>query len=185
LRVTLQYWAWRSGQAMRRLSVLAWLPAGFALTMLLAAAIPFAVGDRSYIVTSGSMSPAIETGDVVVASPISPSEARVGEILTFPDPEDNERLLVHRAVAIKPDGKRIAFVTQGDANTGRERWRVAADGQIGRVSHVVPKLGFVAAEIGTPAGRIGLVAIPALLLALMALRRIWFPSGGRLDERPA
>ena len=87
--------------------------------------------------------------------------------------------------AIKPGGKRISFVTQGDANTGREHWRVAADGQLGRVSYVVPKLGFVAAEIGTPAGRIGLVAVPALLLGLMALRRIWFPTGRRLDEHPA
>jgi signal peptidase len=183
--VSVRYWLWRSGRVVRPFSVLVWIPAGFALAMLLAAAVPFAFGDRSYIVTSGSMAPAVDTGDIVVASSIPASQARVGEIIAFPDPEANEQLIVHRAVAIKPDGKSISFVTQGDANTGRERWRVDAGGEIGRVSYVVPKLGFVAAEIGTPAGRIGLVAVPALLLALLALHRIWFTNGGRLDERPA
>jgi signal peptidase len=172
-------------RGMRALTILVWIPAGFGLAMLLAAGLPFLAGDRSYIVTSGSMTPAIDTGDVVVASPIRPSEAEVGEIITFADPEQNSRLLVHRAVAIKPDGKRIAFVTQGDANTGKEHWRVPAGGEIGRLSYVVPKLGFVVAKIGSPAGKIGLVAIPALLLALMALHRIWFNDGERFDERPA
>ena len=35
---------------------------------------------------SGSMQPAIHTGDVVVDESIAPAEARVGDVVTFKDP---------------------------------------------------------------------------------------------------
>ncbi|HEY3491865.1 MAG TPA: hypothetical protein VGK43_02865, partial [Solirubrobacterales bacterium] len=62
-----------------------------------------------------------------------------------------------------------------DANTTQERWKVAADGKIGTVVYRVPALGFAVAWIGSPAGRIGLIIVPALLLIAMLLARIWRP----------
>ena len=70
------------------------------------------------------------------------------------------------------------------ANTGQEHWKVAADGRIGRVMYRVPKLGFVVVKVQSPAGRLVLIIIPALLLGFSVLRRIWRrePSAGSLDE---
>jgi signal peptidase len=163
---------------MRLRAFLTWVVGGFVLTMLLAAALPLALGGTSMVVRSGSMTPAIRTGDVVVVRPIAPTEASVGDIVTFKDPAGSGRLLVHRVRAISSSEGQVEVITKGDANSTQERWKVAADGTIGTVAYRLPALGFAVGWIGSPAGRIGLVILPALLLGLMLLRRIWRP---RLD----
>jgi signal peptidase I len=145
----------------------------FVLAILLAAAAPLAIGDRSYVVRSGSMTPAIDTGDVVVVKPIASLEARVGQVVTFKDPDGSGRLISHRARAIHREGNQVKFTTQGDANTGQEHWSVPVTGKVGKVLYRLPKLGFAVVWTGTPAGRLGLIAIPALLLGLSLLAGIW------------
>jgi hypothetical protein len=71
----------------------------------------------------------------------------------------------------------VRFVTRGDANTGVERWAVAKNGTIGRVEYRVPKLGYVANRVGSRLGRFTFIVVPALLLALSELWRIWRPAG--------
>lgn len=155
---------------------LASLGLGFAFTLLFAAALPLAIGDRSFTVRSGSMTPTIETGDVVVTEPISPLAARVGQIVAFRDPEGGDRLYSHRVQSIKRDRDQVHFVTRGDANTSTEHWSVPRDGTIGRVVYRIPHLGFAIAWLSTPPARLALVTIPALLLCWAALWRIWRPS---------
>lgn len=160
---------------MRLRAFLTWAVGGFVIAVLLAAALPQALGGTSLVVRSGSMTPAIRTGDVVVVKPIAPTEAAIGDIVTFKDPAGSGRLLVHRVRAISRSGGEVAVITQGDANSTQERWKVAADGTIGTVVYRVPALGFAVVWIGSPAGRIGLIILPALLLAAMFLMRIWRP----------
>ena len=167
---------------MRARLIVIWTGIGIVLAVLLAAALPLAFGGRSMTVLSGSMTPTIRTGDVIVVRPISPAEAKVGDIVTFKDPAGSDRLLVHRVRAISRVGEQVEVITRGDANTTQERWKVAADGTIGRVAYRVPALGFAAVWIGSPAGRVGLVILPALLLAAMFLMRIWRP---RVDPEGA
>ncbi|MCA1697486.1 MAG: signal peptidase I [Actinobacteria bacterium] len=154
---------------------------GFVLAILLCAVLPMALGDRSLVVRSGSMSPSIDTGDIVVVRPIAPASARVGDIVTF---ANHGKLTSHRARAIKRRATKVLFTTQGDANSGQEHWQVAANGRIGRVMYRVPKLGFVVVNVQSPAGRVGLIILPALLLGCSLLRSIWRaePAERRLDE---
>jgi signal peptidase len=156
-----------------RLLVLAagWATAAFALALLLAAAAPLAVGDRAFVVRSGSMAPAIAIGDVAVVESIAPTAANVGDVVTFKDPHG--RLTSHRARSIVRAGGEIRFTTQGDANSGQEHWKVPADGRIGRVVYRVPKLGFAVVQISSTAGRIALIIVPAVLLAGSLLVAIW------------
>ena len=166
--------AGRQLPALRRARIFVlWLFLGALFAALLAAAAPLTLGYRSFTMRSGSMTPAIETGDVVVTEPVSPLSARVGEIVTFLDPEGSGRLFSHRVQSIRATGGVVHFVTRGDANTSVERWSVPADGSVGRVAYTVPKLGYALVWTGTPEGRIALVAIPALLLCFSALARIW------------
>ena len=95
--------------------------AGFVLTILLSSVLPLAFGDRSLVVRSGSMTPAIDTGDVVAVHPIAPTSARVGDIVTF---DNHGKLTSHRARSIERIGADVVFTTQGDANTGQEHWKV-------------------------------------------------------------
>ena len=133
---------------------------------------PILFGQHSYKVLSGSMSPQIETGDLVVARSISPVSARVGQIVTFVDPEDSSRLINHRIVQIRPEMRQISFVTRGDANTTTEHWSVARSGTIGLVEYRIPKLGYGLFWISGRAGRLGLMVVPALLLVLLLVRSI-------------
>jgi signal peptidase len=165
--------------ALRRLGQVAtWAVLGFVLAVLLAAAAPLALGDRSYVVKSGSMAPAIETGDVLVVDPVPAESIEVGEIVTFDNPDGSGQLMSHRVRAVEATDGGLRFTTQGDANTADERWTIAADGTVGRALYRVPKLGFGVNVIQSPAGKIGLIALPALLLTISLLSRIW----GRPEE---
>lgn len=156
--------------------------AGAILALLVAG--PLALGDHPHTDLTGSMEPVISPGDVVINEEIKPSTARVGDIVTFRDPEEQTKMLTHRVVSKRRAGTHLWFVTQGDANNTREHWRVPADGQIGRVAYVVPWVGHVAVLARTKLGWALLVGIPLLLLAAGELLRIWRPRT-RPDEGDA
>jgi signal peptidase len=163
--------------AARRLRIFAiWIGVGLLAGTLVAAVAPQLAGFRSFTVRSGSMTPAIETGDVVVTAPISPLGAQVGDVVTFVDPEGTGKLFSHRVQSVRAVGGEVAFVTRGDANTSTERWRVPADGSIGRVAYWIPKVGYGLSWIDSAPARLALIAIPALLLLWTALARIWRPA---------
>jgi signal peptidase I len=163
--------------ALRRGRILmVWLGLGLVFGALLAAVAPQLAGYRTFTVRSGSMTPAIETGDVVVTEPISPLTARVGDIVTFLDPEGSGRLFSHRVQSVRATGEDVAFVTRGDANTSTEHWRVPAGGSVGKVLYRIPKIGYGLVYLDSPPARILLLAIPALLLLWAALVRIWRPE---------
>lgn len=136
-------------------------------------AVPLALGMHPFTVLSGSMQPAVATGDVVVAETIAPREARVGDVLVFPDPSGKGRMITHRVRSIRVTGATADVVTRGDANRAGERWRVAAAGEIGRVVYRLPQLGRLAAVADTRGRRLALIVLPALVLGLMEIRRVW------------
>jgi len=147
--------------------------AGAILALLIAG--PLLVGDHPHTDLSGSMEPAISPGDVVIDEGIAPWEAKVGDVVTFRDPQDESKQLTHRVVATKDTGSHIWFVTQGDANNTKERWRIAATGEIGRVVYTVPWVGHLAVFARSKLGRLLLVGIPLLLILIEELVRIWRP----------
>jgi signal peptidase len=154
--------------------VLTWILGIAGAAIALAIAGPLAFGARPYTVLTGSMEPAIAAGDVVVAERVEPSEARVGDIVMFRDPADQERTITHRVRRIRRAGDHLWFMTRGDANNHGERWRIAADGQLGRVRYTVPAVG----QVAVFAGGIGpglLLTVGVLLLVANELWLIWRP----------
>lgn len=79
---------------------------------LVAVAPAMGLGWTSVVITSGSMSPVLRTGDVVVASPHDGVGLGPGAVVVFTDPA-RPGLLTHRIEAVNPDG---SYVTSGDAN---------------------------------------------------------------------
>lgn len=149
--------------------------AGAGLTLLAVLCLPPLFGYRPLAVLSGSMEPAIHTGDLVVSRRIAPGRARVGDVVTFREP-GRSRMITHRLRSVQIEGATAKMVTKGDANDAPERWSVAAGGTIGRVELRLPRLGFVALWINSPYGRVGLIAVPALLLLAWELALIWRPG---------
>jgi signal peptidase len=156
--------------------IAAWACIGFALGIAASVIAPRALGGQSYTVMSGSMEPAIATGDVVVNERVSPPEVRVGDVVTFRDPADQSRLVTHRLRSVSVRDGVASMVTKGDANNTVERWSVPVGGSLGRVTYRVPKLGYLLAAAGGSHGRLLLIALPALLLAIWELVQIWRPS---------
>jgi signal peptidase len=130
-------------------------------------------GVRPLVVQSGSMSPTIETGDVIFTEMVHPYEAAVGDIVTFSDPSRSGRLVTHRVLEVEDLGTALVFVTRGDANTGVERWGIGADERVGKYLFRLPKAGFVASWGGSPAVRFALLAFAAIVVSGSLLWRIW------------
>ena len=162
--------------------VVAWSVLGVMAGLFLSVSVPYLFGERSLTVLSGSMEPQLHVGDVVVVDQVPPLDVRVGDIVTFRDPEDASRLITHRVREIDVTGSQVAFVTKGDANTTVEHWKINSDGTIGRVRYHVWRLGYLMFWIRSPLGRLGMVVVPALLLGVFELWRIWRPAAeGELD----
>ncbi|HEX9890834.1 MAG TPA: signal peptidase I [Actinomycetota bacterium] len=161
------------GRARRWFDHAALVAVGGAILLLVAMASGLTAGFRPLVVRSGSMEPAIHTGDVVLSRVTSPQEIEVGDVVTFRDPTRDDALITHRVIGMEREGGSFAFVTRGDANTGIERWNVAAGGTVGRVSLRIPRLGYVASWLGIPAVRLSVLLLAAALLTFDLLRRIW------------
>jgi signal peptidase len=163
----------RSASFLARLT--GWTVLGLGVGVLIAIVGPFALGMRSLSVMSGSMEPAVRTGDVIVDEWIPPGRARVGDVISFNDPGRGGIVLTHRVVSIRKRADRVDFVTRGDSNTGVERWSSPTLGSIGRVAYRVPHAGFLMVFTRTPGGKLLFLILPAVGWGAWEIFRIWRP----------
>lgn len=81
------------------------------------AVLPLAIGWTPTVVTSGSMLPNVQIGDVLVAQTLNSEQKEEliskGHVLLATDPLNAERLVTHRVVNVL---KGTGFITKGDAN---------------------------------------------------------------------
>ncbi len=92
-------------------------------------------------IASGSMTPAIHKGDVVIIEKLKKeefSDIEKGNVLAF---EYNGVIVVHRIIDIKKDKEGYYFYTQGDANTERDNFAVTEDMVVGTVNIAIPLIG--------------------------------------------
>jgi signal peptidase len=157
-------------------TILRWALAGLVGGLMLAIGLATLSGYQSLTVMSGSMEPTIGTGDVVMTKPIRPADARVGDVVTYKEPEAPGRLITHRVRGIRVEGGDYIFMTKGDANDSLERWKTAANGRIARVTHHAPRVGYLLAVMRDPDKRFWILVVPATLLGLFELARIWRPA---------
>jgi signal peptidase len=151
--------------------------AGLAIGICLALAAPLAFHAHPLVVLSGSMEPTLPTGDVTVVRSIAPLEARPGDIVTFRDPDDADRLITHRVREMHVDGNAVAFRTRGDANTASEHWQIASSEEIGLVVYRIPKLGWALMYARSKGLFVLMLGGALALLLVLELMSIW-----RTDE---
>lgn len=133
-------------------------------------------GYRALTVVSGSMEPRIHVGDMVVSRSVSPLRAGPGDVISFRDPANVNRIITHRVRSVRIERLRAWFVTKGDANQPVERWDIPIDGTIGQMAFRVPKLGYPLNFVRSPLGRMAFIALPALVLGAYLLVAIWRPG---------
>lgn len=71
----------------------------------------------TFYITSGSMAPVIEVGDLVVSRPTPAAEVEVGDVITVED-DNSTGYITHRVAEVRPGGTadERTFVLKGDAN---------------------------------------------------------------------
>jgi signal peptidase I len=102
---------YRRGRLVGGLIGRAWL--WFVAGCLLVTLLPMLIGWRPYVVETGSMTPRIKPGDVVVASPNHDTAALLGHVIVFDSPSQPGKIVTHRAIRTDGSGR---IVTKGDAN---------------------------------------------------------------------
>jgi signal peptidase I len=139
----------------------------FLIAVLLAGTLPSIFGYESFVVYSGSMEPAIHVGDLAVVGPARPDQLTVGDVITYRTAEHPEVVVTHRLVNIGLDDKgRLNFQTKGDANDSVDQVTVDPQALLGRVTYSIPRLGYLVDFSKRPEGKVALIGIPGLLLAL-------------------
>ena len=161
------------------------LPAGVLAVAVLLPVATFAVaalllGWKLQPVRSASMEPTYAVGSLLVVEPVDASQVRPGMAVTYADPVGGDRLVTHRVVQRAP-GERVAFLTQGDANTFLDPLPVPAREIRGRVRSHVPAMGTVLHALRWPRNALVLVGLPALVLVLSEV----VGRGGRRAARLA
>lgn len=153
---------------MRLVSRAALALAGLALVATLLTAL---LGYRPVVISSGSMTPALHVGDVVISRSEPAATLRPGDVVTFHDPGLAGRLVTHRVVRIASGGAGLTVTTRGDANRVSESWTIAANGSVGVAAGHVPYAGWWYLLLHTGFGRVGLVLLLCAWAAAECLSR--------------
>ncbi len=103
---------------------------------------PSFLGYKIYSVLTGSMSPTIESGGLIIVKEVSPKSIRQGDVITFKSVSTNN-VTTHRVVDIDTDDG-IKFITKGDANNVQDTNPVDSSLLIGKVVKFIPYAGSVA-----------------------------------------
>lgn len=180
-----------AGRAMRLLGSLG-LVGVFLMSVLLlvVAVVPELLHYRVMVMTGGSMSPAIDVGDVVLLKQPDRQSIRAGDVVTFNSlGRINESgTTTHRVIATKEIEAALYLQTQGDANPAPDPDLVAAASVYGSVALRVPKAGWVLDWISDPRHRAIFVIAAFLLVAMYELAPVAAgnvpPAQGGIPYRP-
>lgn len=139
-----------------------------------ASVMPNIAGKFPLMVQSGSMSPTIEVGDlIIVNAPEKGQTFGVDDVVTFWDGAPGSALVTHRIVEITTDDDgKTAYRTKGDANSAQDGTLVYPEDIVGTYVMRIPYLGDVAMFMQTIPGLIVCVILPlALFIVYDVIRR--------------
>lgn len=159
------------------------LAAGALLAVLVVAlAVPRLTGATPYVVLTGSMTPDLSPGSLVVVRPTAADDIGVGSVLTYQLESGRPAVVTHRVVSVRTgeDGH-LEWQTQGDANAGVDPTWVQEEQVRGTVWYSVPYLGRVSTWVDAEQRRLLGQAL-ALLLCIYAV--LMFAESRRRTAQP-
>ena len=134
----------------------------------------FGTANPFYVVSSGSMIPALEVYDVIVVEGNTPFEdVEKGDIIVFYSPklyeQGKERVIVHRvSLDLSTDEQKIVR-TKGDANPSSiagTDYPITEKEYLGKVEYVVPQVGYITQILQPPINYI----IIAVIIGVMVVK---------------
>jgi signal peptidase len=127
-------------------------------------------------VSSESMVPTLNVGDLIIVKGSDPNLVTVGTIIVFHSPRNHEMLIVHRVVGITSQGGKLYFETKGDNNPIKDGWYpypgVPEENLVGVVIGKVAYVGYVILALKEPMG----MAVIVLLTAFVVIYEFIIPA---------
>ena len=128
----------------------------------------FNVDNPFYVVSSGSMIPVLNVGDILIVKDGNTFDSlKVGDIIVFNRPQGGDRVIVHRIIEISDRFGEKVIVTKGDANDGiipGTDFPIREKDYIGSVAYTVPKVGLVLKYLNPPVNYIIIAGIIGILI---------------------
>ncbi len=96
---------------------------------------------QALTIGSGSMSPKIKKGDIVILKRVSNAEKekiKKGEILVY---NHENIIIVHRVIKVINNDGKVSYITKGDYNNARDSWIVKESDVVGVVKLNIKWLG--------------------------------------------
>ncbi|GGV41898.1 MULTISPECIES: signal peptidase I [Paenarthrobacter] len=146
-----------------------------ALVFLFLAIGPRVFGYQTSTMLTGSMAPLINPGDVVVTVPTPIEDVKVGDIITYHIPVEDQRVETHRITEITTtaDGG-VAVQTKGDANNGIDPWIATLQGKtVDKQVATIPYVGNAIRAIREPMVLNTLMYGAPAILVIGMLASIW------------
>jgi signal peptidase len=150
--------------------LLSWTAIGFLFTVLVFVLIPLLPVENNYslkMVLSGSMSPTIKTGAVIIVKPVS--DYQIGDVVTYKYGTRDRDLTTHRIVGQEGN----EFITKGDNNNADDIYPIKKEQIIGKVVFDIPYAGYITNIISSKIGILILILVPALLIIIGEGRKIF------------
>lgn len=147
--------------------VVAWLVIlAVAVVLAVAVLIPRLGGATPYTILTGSMSPGMPPGTLVVVRPVQPEELAVGSVITYQLESGEPTVVTHRVTAISTDleSGELRFATQGDANQVADAEPVRPVQIRGERWYAAPYLGHVNSMLTSGQRQVAVYVAAALLL---------------------
>lgn len=135
---------------------------------------PHVLGYRTATMLTGSMSPGIEPGDVVVSVPKPTADVQVGDVITYSIPVEDHRVETHRITEVTRKHGAVTIRTKGDANNGGDPWQATLKGDtVWELKAVVPELGHAIIALRSPWVQHGALWVALAGFIGIGLVRIW------------
>ena len=135
----------------------------------------FGTATPFYVVSSGSMIPALQVYDVIVVEGNTPfQDIEKGDIIVFYAPakyeKGEERVIVHRTHLVMSENPKTVQ-TKGDANVGSlggTDYPITEKIYLGKVEYVIPQVGYITKILQPPINYI----IIAVIVGIMVVRHL-------------
>ena len=148
---------------------------------------PSLLGYQRYIILTGSMTGTYDRGSIVFDKPVPTASLKVGDPISYKPPPGftSQGLETHRIYRITTgkDGVRT-YQTKGDANKTPDVWHFTLPRPTqDEVKFHVPEVGYLFLILSIREFRLIVVAVPAILLGLYELRKLWREGGAEVQRQ--
>jgi signal peptidase I len=112
-----------------------------AIVLLIFSALSFSGAVKARIVLTGSMAPAINTGDVILTTPVNRREPKLGDVIAYQAKRFNGQSIAVFSHRIVGGDINSGFIVKGDSNKSPDTQRPKRGEILGVVIFVIPFIG--------------------------------------------